>query len=150
MIDIKPSEITPEHIYLSRRRFMKGVGALVANSMILAACGVQDSETGVESPATATAGPTASATSAAQPTASAMPTFPPLIGSTDESGAPLTSFEAITGYVNYYEFTTRKEGVAKLAEDYVTSPWSVRVGGLVNKPRTFDLDDLLKYFFFIK
>jgi sulfoxide reductase catalytic subunit YedY len=35
--------------------------------------------------------------------------------------------------------------VAKLAEDYITSPWSVRVGGLVNKPRTFDLDDLLGF-----
>ncbi|NIV39840.1 MAG: twin-arginine translocation signal domain-containing protein, partial [Anaerolineae bacterium] len=33
MIKINPSEITPEHTYLSRRRFMKGAGALVASSL---------------------------------------------------------------------------------------------------------------------
>ena len=42
MVKINPSEITPEQVYLSRRRFMKGVGALVASSFILAACGIQD------------------------------------------------------------------------------------------------------------
>ncbi|MGD8623757.1 MAG: twin-arginine translocation signal domain-containing protein, partial [Anaerolineae bacterium] len=41
MIDIKPSEITPEAVYLSRRRFLKGAGALVAGSLVLAACGSQ-------------------------------------------------------------------------------------------------------------
>ena len=42
MEKINPSEITPEHVYLSRRRFMKGVGALVASSLVLAACGGQE------------------------------------------------------------------------------------------------------------
>ena len=42
MIKIHPSEITPEHIYLSRRKFMKGIGALAASSALLAACGGQD------------------------------------------------------------------------------------------------------------
>jgi sulfoxide reductase catalytic subunit YedY len=64
---------------------------------------------------------------------------------TDELGDQLTSFEAITNYTNYYEFTTSKEGVAYLAQDFKTSPWTVEVGGLVHKPKTFDTDDLLKF-----
>jgi sulfoxide reductase catalytic subunit YedY len=48
----------------------------------------------------------------------------------------------ITNYNNYYEFTTDKERVAGLAQDFVTSPWEVAVGGLVNNPNTFSIDDL--------
>jgi sulfoxide reductase catalytic subunit YedY len=54
----------------------------------------------------------------------------------------LTPREAVTNYNNFYEFTLSKEGVAQAAEGFQTSPWMVEVGGLVNNPRTFDLDDL--------
>jgi sulfoxide reductase catalytic subunit YedY len=134
MVKINPSEITPEEVYLSRRRFIKGAGALIAGSLILAACGDQRPTTG-SSPAVegvATVGVSALG-------------FPPLQGSTDELGASLTTYEAITNYCNFYEFTTRKEGVAKLAESFRTSPWTVEVGGLVQNPKTFDLDDLFKF-----
>jgi sulfoxide reductase catalytic subunit YedY len=57
---------------------------------------------------------------------------------------PLTSFEDITNYNNFYEFSTVKEEVAPAARGFVTRPWAVDVGGLVNKPKRFDLDDLLK------
>jgi sulfoxide reductase catalytic subunit YedY len=158
MTKIKPSEITPEEVYLSRRRFMKGIGALAASSLILAACGVQDPTKTpappVEaSPAAATtpaALPTpaaaASPTAALAPTASAAPAvFPPLRGSADELGAELTPFDAVTSYNNFYEFTTSKEGVARLAEGFRTSPWEVEVGGLVHKPKTFGMEDLLRF-----
>ena len=39
MTKIKSSEITPEHLYVSRRKFMTGVGALAASAAVLAACG---------------------------------------------------------------------------------------------------------------
>ena len=55
-----------------------------------------------------------------------------------------TSFEDITNYNNFYEFSTEKRAVASEARDFLTRPWTVSVGGLVNKPKTFDLDDLLK------
>jgi len=135
MIKINPSEITPEEIYLSRRRFMKGAGALVASSLILAACGSPEP----------TPAPTTAPTAVVPPTAiPAGVAFPLLTASVDELGADLTTYEAITNYCNFYEFTTRKEGVAELAQDFRTSPWTVQVGGLVNKPKTFDVDDLLK------
>jgi sulfoxide reductase catalytic subunit YedY len=57
----------------------------------------------------------------------------------------LTPFKSITNYNNFYEFDTSKDGVASAAEGFVTKPWEVAVGGLVNKPRVFDLDELLKF-----
>ena len=57
----------------------------------------------------------------------------------------LTPFDAITNYNNFYEFDTSKSGVAYAAKGFVTRPWAVSVEGLVNKPRVFDLDELLKF-----
>lgn len=66
--------------------------------------------------------------------------------STDELGDPLTSFEAITNYNNFYEFSMGKEAVARLAQGFTLSPWTLTVGGLVNNPKTYDIDDLRKRF----
>ena len=57
---------------------------------------------------------------------------------------PQTSLENITHYNNFYEFSTDKEGVAPAAANFDTKDWRVSVEGLVQKPRVFDLDDLLK------
>jgi len=57
----------------------------------------------------------------------------------------LTPLEAITNYNNFYEFDTSKSGVAYAAKDFVTKPWAVTVEGLVNRPKVFDLDELLKF-----
>jgi len=55
-----------------------------------------------------------------------------------------TSFEDITNYNNFYEFSTEKRAVAAAARHFVTRPWTIEVGGLVNKPKTFDIDELFK------
>ena len=57
---------------------------------------------------------------------------------------PETSFQDITHYNNFYEFSTDKEGVAPAAAKFETKGWQVSVEGLVRKPRVFGLDDLLK------
>ena len=57
----------------------------------------------------------------------------------------LTPLEAITNYNNFYEFDTSKSGVASAAKGFITRPWAVSVEGLVNKPKVFDLDELLKF-----
>ncbi|NNJ09827.1 protein-methionine-sulfoxide reductase catalytic subunit MsrP [Chloroflexales bacterium ZM16-3] len=123
MIKIPSSEITPEHVYLSRRAFMAGAGTLAAGAL-LAACGVAS-----ESPAAPPSGPAPVASKA-----------------TDELGDPLNSYEQITTYNNFYEFSTDKAGPARMASGFKTSPWEVAVGGLVNKPQTFAMEDLLKQF----
>jgi len=58
----------------------------------------------------------------------------------------LTPLKAITNYNNFYEFSTAKEAVAPLSQGLRLSPWTVKVGGLVNKPATFDIDDIRKKF----
>jgi methionine sulfoxide reductase catalytic subunit len=119
-IKIDPSDITPQKLYLSRRQFIGSAGALAIGALALAACkgNVPTVETGT----------------------------PPSVGaSTDELGDPLTSFQDITHYNNYYEFSTNKEAVAKLAKDFPTSPWNIEVSGLVNNPKTYSIADLGKF-----
>ncbi len=74
-------------------------------------------------------------------------TAPPT-ASGDTSGfrvnEPETSLDDITHYNNFYEFSTDKEGVAPAAANFQTAGWQVAVGGMVQKPRTFALEDLLK------
>jgi sulfoxide reductase catalytic subunit YedY len=54
------------------------------------------------------------------------------------------TLEEISGYNNYYEFGTGKDDPARYAHTLTTDPWSVEVGGLVDKPGTYDLADLMK------
>jgi sulfoxide reductase catalytic subunit YedY len=128
MVKIHPSEITPEEVFINRRQFMK-LGALALGASVLAACAPGGVE---QTPIPNTVESTVAAT---QPD-----------GQTDELGDALTPFRDVTNYNNYYEFTTTKELVASLSKDFVTRPWTVEVGGLVNKPQTFGIEDILKNF----
>ncbi len=124
---IHPSEITPPEVYFNRRRFLRA-GAIAAgavttgllyrrwNSVELAEVTTAPIEGVVAAPAAATTG-----------------------FRVDE---PLTPLSSIANYNNFYEFTTDKDGVARAAAGFDTRGWTVEVGGLVGKPRTFDLDDL--------
>jgi sulfoxide reductase catalytic subunit YedY len=55
-----------------------------------------------------------------------------------------TPYATVTGYNNYYEFTTDKEEVQRLAAGFPTAPWTVTVEGECHKPATVSVDDLLK------
>ncbi len=57
----------------------------------------------------------------------------------------LTPFKDVTTYNNFYEFSTDKSGPAIIARNFTTRPWTVTVDGLVHKPMTFDIEDLLKF-----
>jgi sulfoxide reductase catalytic subunit YedY len=61
--------------------------------------------------------------------------------STDEK---LTSREDITSYNNYYEFGVDKSDPAANAHKLTTSPWTVKVDGLVAKPAEYAIEDLIK------
>jgi methionine sulfoxide reductase catalytic subunit len=56
----------------------------------------------------------------------------------------LTPYSDVTGYNNFYEFGLDKADPARNAHTLKTQPWTVSVEGLVAKPRTFGLEDLLK------
>src|SRR5512138_685380 len=117
-IPIKSSEITSYSTYLSRREFMKAAGFL-AGSALLSACAPKNKDVVDTSQ---------------------------FANKTDEFGDPLTPFDDITHYNNYFEFSERKTSVAVLAENFHPEPWTVEVYGLVNKPKTYDIEDLLAKF----
>jgi len=117
--ELKPSEITPEEVYLSRRQFLKGALALGAGSILAAAC----SAAGIDYELGGTPD-----------------------SRTDELGDPVNALAEIGSYNNYYEFTTNKQDVGIAAKDFKISPWEVEVSGLVHNPKTFGLEDLLKLY----
>ncbi|NBO20862.1 MAG: protein-methionine-sulfoxide reductase catalytic subunit MsrP [Rhodobacteraceae bacterium] len=54
------------------------------------------------------------------------------------------TLDEITGYNNYYEFGFEKDDPARNAGSLKTDPWSVEIGGLVDRPGTYDLADVVK------
>src|SRR5262245_21265932 len=105
-VPIRSSEITPKQVYLSRRHFIKAAG-VVAGSIALAAC----------TPATSNGGPQPGDATAAGPS------DPSISKKTDELGDAVNSFEDITNYNNYYEFTTDKVMVNPNSTNFKTKPW---------------------------
>jgi sulfoxide reductase catalytic subunit YedY len=126
--DIKSNEITAQETYLNRRNFMRA--GLLAGSTLLTAALYR--EFAVPEEPVKQHGETLTGVQQTTPD-----TLPPL-------KEARTSFEDITHYNNFYEFSTDKAAVAYKARNFVTRPWTVEVGGLVQQPKTFDLDDLLK------
>ena len=120
-VPVKSSEITPYSQYLSRRDFLRAAG-IVTGSALLAACS-----------------PSASAT--VEPAGE----VPDLPAKSDELGDPANSYEDITNYNNFYEFSTTKEAVNTLSQDFSSEPWTVEVYGLVNHPKKYGIEDLLKF-----
>ncbi len=54
------------------------------------------------------------------------------------------SLEDITTYNNFYEFGTDKGDPARNGSLLTTDPWSITIGGMVDKPGSYDLADVLK------
>lgn len=125
--DIDSSEITSEENYLNRRNFIRAAilaGTTVSTGLVYRRFNAPSTEK-IAAPTTA-------------------PDAPVIAGYQTPDGEAATSFKDISNYNNFYEFSTDKGEVADAASNFVTRPWTVEVGGAVHKPRTFDLDDLLK------
>lgn len=120
--DISSSEITPESIWLRRREFMGAMAGLASATLLSspAAGEVQQAE--------------ALDYRAAGETAASQGFV------TDES---LTPLEHITHYNNFYEFGTDKGDPARYADAMTTVPWTIEIGGEVERPGTYGLEDLL-------
>ena len=52
------------------------------------------------------------------------------------------TLEEITNYNNFYEFGMDKTDPARYAGAMTTDPWSVEIGGLVDRPGSYGVDDL--------
>jgi sulfoxide reductase catalytic subunit YedY len=116
---ILPSEITPEAVYLTRRRVLEaGIGGVA-----LAALGSRALAAGA-APALATL-------------------VAPRNAALSISDAP-NKYEDITTYNNYYEFGTGKDEPAVMSRDFKPSPWSVTVDGEAEVKGKFTFEDLIK------
>ncbi len=114
---LRYSDVTPERLYLSRRELMVGAALAVI---------------GLDAGREAAAAPPAGAPLKATPNAAYR-----------VADAP-TKIEAATTYNNFYEFGTNKEDPARLAGSLKPRPWHVQVDGLCAKPKTFDIEEILK------
>ncbi len=115
--ELPESAVTPEDVYRNRRRFLKLMGVGLVGSSL--------------SP-----GRVAGATAGFP--AKKNPNF---------SGADLdvTDYDLITSYNNFYEFSTDKGEVKKLSNrGWQTEPWTLEVGGQVEKPIRMDVNDLIR------
>jgi len=110
------SDVTPERLYLSRRELMAGAAALA----VVGGGGDATAATPAGAPLKATPNPAYKV-----------------------ADTP-TKFEAATTYNNFYEFGTDKDDPSRLAGTLKPRPWRVQVEGLCAKPRTFDIEEILK------
>jgi methionine sulfoxide reductase catalytic subunit len=123
--DIKSSEITDKGLYLSRRDFMS------ATSRTLGAVAA-----GIAAPGLLLGSPAALANTGEK--------LAGLRKSALSTNDALTPYKDVTTYNNFYEFGTDKYSPAKLASTLNTRPWTITVEGEVKKPKTYDIDALLK------
>jgi len=122
MTKILESEVTPPEVYFNRRAILRA-GAIAAGAI---GTGILYRKlNGVELVQTQTA----------EVSGVVKPSDPAY--SVAEAKTP---YESITNYNNFYEFTTNKDGVAKVAAGFKTNGWTVEVSGLVHKPKVFDMD----------
>jgi sulfoxide reductase catalytic subunit YedY len=121
----RSSEITDETLYLARRRFIAGAAALgLAGGMVSDALLSELAEA-------------AKAPAGAPLKAARNPAFV-------HADAP-TKVEDATTYNNFYEFGVNKDDPARLGGTLKTRPWTVKVEGLVHKPKTYDIEELLRF-----
>jgi methionine sulfoxide reductase catalytic subunit len=71
-------------------------------------------------------------------------TLGPLAKTPFSTTEKLTPLNIVTGFNNYYEFGTDKFDPAKNATKFVTRPWTVSLEGEVAKPKTLDIDEIMK------
>ena len=111
---IRPSEITPEHIYNDRRKFLKSIGiGLGATALSSLAFGKVQSLNNI-------------------------------VSSDLSIGDEKTSFKDITTYNNYYEFGTKKSDPSEYADKLTTDPWSISIEGAVKKNKVLSVEDIIK------
>ena len=113
--DIRPSEITDQDLYYSRRKFLAVASASLGASLV--------GESLLAAPAA----------------------FPNLRKSPLSASEPPNSLRDVTTYNNFYEFGTDKADPAQNAHTLVTNPWTVRIDGEVKRAQTVDVAMLMRW-----
>ena len=116
--DVVASEITPQALFARRRDFLRIAGGAAAGLLLPVA-------------------------RAAARTSGAMP-FANVGKSNLSTIEAMTPDRYVTGYNNFYEFGSDKEDPAERAGRMRTAPWTVTIDGLVQKPKTLGIEDILR------
>ena len=126
--EIPENQVTSESNYINRRKFIKDLGLASAGTLLFSTSNACAQGSGLERQLE----PFRAQTLAAENNAN----FTVERQMTDEVVAAT--------YNNYYEFTTSKSTVWKKVEKFKTRPWEIEISGLVEKPMTVDVDELIK------
>ncbi|MGB0580423.1 MAG: protein-methionine-sulfoxide reductase catalytic subunit MsrP [Limisphaerales bacterium] len=114
---IPESEVTPEHIYRNRRKFLKEMSFVGASALL-----------------------------AQSQTARGASPYPAKRNGLYSPPLHITPPKYALQYNNFYEFTTDKSEVAEVSANFRTSPWKIKAGGLCDKAVELDTDDLVREF----
>ena len=126
--EIPENQVTSESDYINRRKFIKELGIAGAGALLFSTSNACAQNKGVEKQL----GPFRAQKLAAENNTA----FTVKRQMTDELVAAT--------YNNYYEFTTSKNGVWKKVDKFRARPWELEISGMVEKPMTLDVDDLVK------
>ncbi|HKV95210.1 MAG TPA: protein-methionine-sulfoxide reductase catalytic subunit MsrP [Candidatus Angelobacter sp.] len=123
--DVASSEITPKSTYVNRRKFITGAAATVGAALVggFYLRNHFDESTTVHAGGAKLSG---------------------VVKSPFSTSETQTSFQDITNYNNYYEFSTDKYEPNGLSKNFRTRPWTVAIDGMVKKPKKLDIDTILK------
>ncbi len=121
-------EVTPEHVHASRRAFLKRMGYAGGTLLASAIAGCSP-------------GSPLLAESQAAPAGEGKG-YPFPRNKAYDPGWPLSHQRTVETYNNFYEFSTTKERVHQLVENFIISPWEMDVGGLCEKPFKADVREL--------
>ena len=121
--NICSSEITPESVYLKRRDFMKGalVSAMGATSLSNMAFGSDELR---------------------------LLNYQKVDRSNGQgfyTDEPLTPYDDVKRYNNFYEFGMDKTDPSRYAEAMQLDPWSIKVEGEVEEAASYNLEDVLSW-----
>jgi sulfoxide reductase catalytic subunit YedY len=118
--ELPESAATDEAVYLDRRRLMQGLaaGPILASGLLSGRAALAD----------------------ADPSAALYPATKNPKYTLDR---PVTPEKDATTYNNFYEYGADKD-IWQDAQQLKTRPWTIKIDGMVQKPMTVDIDDLLK------
>lgn len=136
--EIPEREATPEAVYMNRRQFLTSLGATGAYTLaLLSGCGLFSDKEPEVKPLSARPFTDADAT-----------VYPARRNPEFRLDRPMTEEDVAAHYNNFYEFSSDKDDVYLILESkkrkFDARPWTVEVSGLVEKPVTLDVDDLLR------
>jgi methionine sulfoxide reductase catalytic subunit len=116
--EIPDRDVTPEHVFFNRRRFLGAAGATAVSVIMPTVAHSEDDPSAKLYPAALN------------------PAF-------KDAGRPVTDRSYNITFNNFYEFGSSKQ-IYRAAEALPVRPWEISIEGLVEKPFVIGIDDLLK------